>query len=86
MPLRRKAVRAVVTVDVSRARRVDVQSSLARQTWAMAERERLEARRWGISVSSGEEARPAVGSGPGVGEGARREEVDEVMVEVEDLG
>lgn len=45
MPLRRKDVRAVVMVDLSRDVRVEVQSSLARQTWLMEDRERLEARR-----------------------------------------
>lgn len=67
-------------VDFSRERRVEVQSSLARQTWVMQERERLEARRWEISVSRGEEVTPAVGSGPGGGEGGWREEVEEAMV------
>ena len=51
----------------------------------MEERERLEARRCGISVSRGEEedevVAPAVGSlGPGEGEGGWREEVEEAMV------
>lgn len=45
IPLRRKEVRAVVMADFSRDVRVEVQSSLARQTWFMEERERLEARR-----------------------------------------
>ncbi len=77
MPLRRNEVRAVATVDFSRARRVEVQSSLARQTWVMEDKERLEARRWGMSGSSGEEV---VGSGTGGGEGGGREEVEEAMV------
>ena len=85
MPLRRKEVRAVVIVAFSREARVEVQSSLARQTWVMEERERLEARRCGISVSRGEEedevVAPAAGSlGPGGGEGGWREEVEEAMV------
>lgn len=83
MPLRRKEVRAVVMVDFSRARRVEVQSSLARQTWVMEERERLEARRWGISVSKGEEDMPVVESGAGDGEAGWREEVEEAMVDHE---
>lgn len=45
MPLRRKEVRAMVMADFSREARVEVQSSLARKTWVMEERERLEARR-----------------------------------------
>ena len=73
-------MRAVVTVSFSRARRVEVQSSLARQTWVMEDRERLEARRVGISVSRGEGVVLAVGSGLGGGEGAWREEVDEAIV------
>lgn len=77
MPLPRKEVRAVRTVDFSRARRVEVQSSLARQTWLMEERERLEARRWGISVSRGEGGMFAVGWGSG----GCREEVEEAMVD-----
>lgn len=88
MPLRRKEVRAVVIVAFSREARAEVQSSLARQTWVMEERERLEARRCGISVSRGEEEEeeeeevaPAEGSlGPGGGEGGWREEVEEAMV------
>lgn len=81
MPLVRKEVRAVVTVHFSRARRVEVQSSLARQTWLMEERERLEARRWGISVSRGEGGMPpAVGSGLGGREGGWRDEVEDAMV------
>ena len=80
-------MRAVVIVDFSREARVEVQSSLARQTWVMEERERLDARRCGISVSRGEEEEggaPVVGSlGPGGGEGGWREEVEEAMVEDE---
>ena len=49
----------------------------------MEERERLEARRWGISVSRGEEVPAAVGSGPGGGEGGWRDEVEEAMVNEE---
>lgn len=78
-------MRAVVTVSFSRARRVEVQSSLARQTWVMEDRERLEARRVGISVSRGEGVVLAVGSGLGGGEGAWREEVDEAIVN-DDVG
>ncbi len=80
MPLRRNEVRAVAMVDFSRARRVEVQSSLARQTWVMEDRERLEAMRWGMSDSRGEEVGAAVGSGPGGGESGWREEVEEAMV------
>lgn len=80
MPLRRKDVRAPVTADFSSARRVAVQSSLARQTWVMAERERLEARRCGMSVSRGEGAVGVAGSRMGFGEGGWREEVEEAMV------
>ena len=83
IPLRRNEVRAVVTASFSRARRVEVQSSLARQTWVMEDRERLEARRVGISVSRGEGVVLAVGSGLGGGEGGWREEVDEAMVNEE---
>lgn len=74
-------MRAVARVDFSREARVEVQSSLARQTWVMEDRERLEARRWGISVSRGEgRGRLAVGSGIGGGEGGWRDEVEEAMV------
>lgn len=82
-------MRAVVSVAFSREARVEVQSSLARQTWVMEERERLEARRCGISDSRGEgegeeeeeEVAPAEGSlGPRGGEGGWREEVEEAMV------
>lgn len=51
MPLRTKEIRAVTTALFSSAERVDVQISLARQTWFMEVSERFEARRWGISVS-----------------------------------
>lgn len=73
-------MRAVVIAECSRARRVEVQSSLARQTWVMEDKERLEARRWGISVSRGGKVMPTVESGPGGGEGGWSEEVEEVMV------
>lgn len=76
-------MRAVARADVSREARAAVQSSLARQTWLMEERERFEARRWGMSVSRGEGGgRLAVGSGMGVGEGGWRDEVEveEAMV------
>ena len=81
-------MRAVVSVAFSREARVEVQSSLARQTWVMEERERLEARRCGISDSRGEgeeeeeeEVAAAEGSlGPGGGEGGWTEEVGEAMV------
>ena len=79
MPLRRKDVRAAVMADFSSESRVEVQSSLARQTWVMEERERFEARRCGISVSRGEDVVPAVGSGEG--DGGCREEVEEAMVD-----
>lgn len=80
MPLRRKEVRALVMADFSSERRVEVQISLARQTWVMEDKERFEARRWGISVSRGGKVMPTVESGPGGGEGGWREEVEEAMV------
>ena len=83
MPERRKEVRAVVTVARSREARVEVQSSLARQTWEMEERERFEARRCGISVSR---VVPGLESGPGDGEGGWRDEVEEAMVRGADEG
>lgn len=53
MPLRRKEVRALVMAAFERALRVEVQRVLASCTWAIEERERLEARRWGIRKSRG---------------------------------
>jgi len=69
-------VLAVVTAVFSRAVRVEVHSSLARWTWAIAESARLEARRWGISCSRGELVV--------VGE-SRGEEWEREAVEVEDI-
>ena len=77
-------MRAVVRVEVSSARRVEVQSSLARQTWVMEVRERLEARRWGRSVSRVEEEAMSAVVGSGLGWGGRegggcRDEVEEAI-------
>ncbi len=52
----RKEVRAVVTAECRRAFRVNVPRSLARWTWMMEDRERLEATRWGMSLSRGDDA------------------------------
>ena len=74
----------MVTAAFSRAVRVEVHNSLARQTWVMEERDRLEARRWGISVSRGEGVEFTVELGSGSGEGwCRDEEVEEIMVDGE---
>ena len=45
IPERRKEVRAIVMAECRRAYRVNVLKSLARWTWMMEDRERLEATR-----------------------------------------
>jgi len=61
IPLRRKEVEAVFMAALERAVRVDLQRVLASWTWAIEERERLEARRWGIRCSRGDEGEEVVG-------------------------
>lgn len=85
IPERRKEVRAVVTAECRRASRVNVPRSLARWTWMMEDRERLEATRWGMSLSRGDDAR---GSESIVGllavsgdNGGAREELEDVITE-----
>lgn len=48
-------MRAVLVAEVSSEARAAVQSSLARQTCVMEERDRFEARRYGSRVSRGDE-------------------------------
>ena len=81
----RKEVRAVVTAECRSAFRVNVPRSLARWTWMMEDRERLEATRWGMSLSRGDDADGSVSivgllvvSGD---ERGGREELEDAMIE-----
>lgn len=60
---------------VSKDWRVEVTISLARTTWLMEDRERLDARRWETRVSSGVEAGEA-----GEAEGGGRLSVEESIL------
>ena len=85
IPERRKEVRAVVTAEWRRASRVNAPRSLARCTWMMEDRERLEATRWGMSLSRGDDAggsESIVGLLAASGDnGGAREELEDVIIE-----
>lgn len=80
-------MRAVLVADVSSEARAAVQSSFARQTCVMEERDRFEARRYGSRVSKGDDdgavvvaAAAAAVRGGGEGGGwIREEEVEEAI-------
>lgn len=85
IPEWRKEVRAVVTAECRSAFRVNVPRSLARWTCIMEDRERLEATRWGMSLSRGDDADGSVSivgllivSGD---ERGGREELEDAMIE-----
>ncbi len=85
IPEWRKEVRAVVTAECRSAFRVNVPRSLARWTWIMEDRERLEATRWGMSLSRGDGADVSVSIvGLLVVSGDKwggREELEDAMIE-----
>lgn len=81
MPRRRNVVWADISVARTREERVRLQRSLARRTWVIEARERLEERRWGRR-----EARGGAGAGAGAvglgGEGGGwTAEEEEAMVD-----
>ena len=77
-------MRAVLVADVSSEARAAVQSSFARQTCVMEERDRFEARRYGSRVSKGDDdgavvVAAAVGGGGEGGGRIRDEEVEDAI-------